>query len=170
MRSHRDIAIATALQSSKRIARFWSKVTKSDGCWTWTPKRISRDGYGDFVVYHEGKRVQIRAHRFSWAIEYGKFPAIRELVCHSCDNPVCVRPSHLFLGTDADNSRDCVRKMRHSYGERNGQAKLTNADVYEIKRRLSIGHKQSSVARDYGISDRHVSDINVGRKWRCIVY
>ena len=93
--------------------RFWSKVRKGDGCWEWAGCRSK--GYGKIALGLEsglpkGKRV-VKAHRVSWLIHFGPIPD-GLFVCHRCDNPPCVRPDHLYLGTCADNSRDMIRKGR----------------------------------------------------------
>jgi HNH endonuclease len=92
--------------------RFWANVQKLDtGCWEWTAGRSSRD-YG--VFWPEGKAGgQVGAHRFSWKLTYGPIPNSL-CVLHRCDNPPCVRPNHLFLGTKGDNSADCTAKGRHA--------------------------------------------------------
>ena len=89
------------------MKRFWDKVEKTDGCWMWTASTFN-DGYGKFKF--EGKNR--RAHRMSWIIENGEIPE-GMLVMHSCDNPLCVNPSHLSLGTPKENTRDMVNKNRH---------------------------------------------------------
>lgn len=86
--------------------RFWSLVRISDGCWEWTGA-LDKDGYGR----HFHRTGAFKSHRYSYEISVGPIPD--ELhVCHHCDNPACVRPDHLFLGTRSDNMRDCMRKGR----------------------------------------------------------
>lgn len=90
------------------VNKFWAKVNKTDGCWEWTGA-TTHNGYGSFTVDGRG----VRAHRYSWRLHYGDDPG-RMLVCHTCDNPKCVRPDHLFLGTTVQNERDKVAKGRHN--------------------------------------------------------
>lgn len=87
--------------------RFWSKVDRSGDCWTWTASR-TRHGYGRIGLGHD--RVET-AHRVSWMLANGPIPE-GVFVCHRCDNPPCVRPDHLFLGTALDNIRDMIAKGR----------------------------------------------------------
>ncbi len=89
------------------LRRFVSKVAKSDGCWLWKGKTMS--GYGTVII----NQHLFRAHRVAWTIAYGPIPD--ELcVCHTCDNPRCVRPSHLWLGTQEENQEDKIRKGRQA--------------------------------------------------------
>jgi hypothetical protein len=88
------------------MKRFWDKVVKTDTCWVWTAS-VNGKGYGSFGY---GGRVQL-AHRVSWQMHCGPIPP-GLCVCHACDNPSCVRPDHLFLGTIKDNNRDRDRKGR----------------------------------------------------------
>lgn len=90
------------------IKRFHTryKINSLTGCWNWVGSKTI-EGYGNFST----RRKQYKAHRFSWEIKFGKIP-IGKLVCHSCDNPSCVNPEHLWLGTDKDNALDKVKKNR----------------------------------------------------------
>ena len=87
--------------------RFWSYVDKSSDCWVWTGYKHHRDKYGHFKV----NNYPVRAHRMSYELEYGSI-SMGYGVCHTCDNPPCVRPDHLFLGTQHDNLKDAYEKGR----------------------------------------------------------
>lgn len=137
--------------------RFWAKVAKSDGCWEWTAARTPMWGYGHIRVGGHTGSIQ-GAHRVSWTLANGPIPPGME-VCHRCDNPPCVRPDHLFLGTGQANSDDKMAKGRDrkALGAANGRAKLTADQVAEIRRRVAAGETQTSVARDFGVNSAHVS-------------
>ncbi len=93
--------------------KFWAKVQKSDGCWVWQGCIVRRYG----VLGHDGK--QVKAHRVAWGLTNGPIPNGLS-VLHKCDNPPCVRPDHLFLGTQLDNMRDCSAKGRSGIRGMNG--------------------------------------------------
>lgn len=140
--------------------RFWQKVRKSDGCWEWTGAVVRTYGY-----FHVGPgRRSARAHRFSYELAYGPIPE-GMLVCHRCDNRACVRPDHLFLGTAKDNYEDARSKSRHSAGERNGVAKLTQSDVDAIRRLLDSGLTKAEIGQRFGVSRTAVFWIAKGRNW-----
>ena len=119
------------------------------------------DGYGHFQ--REGKRWS--SHRLAWVQAYGPIPD-QLFVLHSCDNPPCVNPAHLFLGTAADNHHDAMKKGRNTRGEAIGVSRLTEIEVVEIRRRTARGQPQASVAEDYGVSQSTISDIVTGKIWR----
>jgi hypothetical protein len=140
--------------------RFWAKVERGDGCWTWTASRYTANGYGQFfVAWVNGATVTTTAHRVSWELTHGPIPD-GSWVLHRCDNRSCVRPDHLFLGDHDANMADMARKGR------SGRAKLTAAKVAEVRRRLAVGEKHRTIAADFGVSRSAVTRINSGRIWR----
>jgi len=145
--------------------RFWAKVDKKgpDECWEW--QAAKRDGYG--VIGGEYYGPILRAHRVSWDLANGSIPD-GLCVLHHCDNPGCVNPRHLFLGTKADNIHDMMSKGRAVYvrGEANGGGgKLTESDVYEIRSFLHADYTQKSIAKIYMVSQTMISHINTGKEW-----
>lgn len=146
------------------IRRFWEKteVGGVDDCWEWKVGK-DKDGYGQYWF----KKRPTKAHRASWEIHYGKIPD-GLWVLHHCDNPSCVNPRHLFLGTVLDNNRDTIRKNRkHDVrGELHGGVKLTESQVREIRKKY-IPHEYSTakLAREYSISQPHAWEIVSGRSW-----
>jgi len=142
--------------------RFWLKVDRrgKDECWNWIGG-IGSKGYGVFTL--NGKPIS--AHRFSYQLKTGDLPKDL-LICHTCDNPKCVNPSHLFSGTNADNARDKTAKHRNNSpkGERHGRSKLTESQVIEI-RQLTKTQSLKTIAGKFGISFKHVSAIANFRKW-----
>lgn len=97
-----------------RLDRFWAKVVKGDGCWEWQGAR-DRKGYGVCAI---GNRRTATAHRWLYEQTHGELPD-HIYVCHHCDNPRCVRPDHLFIGTAKDNAHDAIQKGRFRYGFQN---------------------------------------------------
>lgn len=133
--------------------KFWARVDMSSSCWEWTGSKNQR-GYG--VVSHDG-RMQL-CHRVVWQMRFEKIPD-GIFVLHHCDNPGCVNPDHLFLGTHLDNMRDMDRKGRRV----NSNCKLTNADVRTIR---ASSEMQSHLAKRYGISPSVISRIKGGKLWK----
>lgn len=151
--------------------RFWPKVMKPmgwDACWEWGGA-LNPSGYGNFKVY---SYANAGAHRVSYALYYGQSPG-EMLVCHKCDNPMCVNPTHLFLGTVADNTADMVTKGRarngDQRGERNGCAKLSAESVSEIRKLISAGRKNTWIAARYGVTHQLISRIRRGHAWKEMV-
>ena len=143
--------------SAKSLARYWSKVKKTDdGCWEWVGSRQQR---GDGNLRAAGR--DYLAHRVSWEIAHGPIPA-GMLICHHCDNPPCVRPDHLFLGTQADNIRDMFNKGR----SRGSQSKLSAKQVAEIRRARQSGEKVRVLARLYGVHRNTIYALISGRTYK----
>lgn len=140
--------------------RFMSKVSVGDDCWIWTAGRFP-SGYGAFSL----KGRLYRAHRMAFMLFRGEIPP-GLCVCHRCDQPACVNPAHLFLGTNAENSADMVAKHRHAAGVRNGRAKLTEDDVREIRECIREGDSQRHVAQRFGVSQVLVGLIARRKSWR----
>jgi hypothetical protein len=144
--------------------RFWSKVDKSGDCWEWTGA-LDKLGYGDF---RQGQK-HIKSHRVSWELANGKIP---EGICvlHKCDNPPCINPSHLFLGTHADNMQDCTNKGRRSnppvrMGAGNNKAKLDNQKVLEI-REVAGTMSNRAIAAKFNVDPSVIGDVIARRTWR----
>ncbi len=132
-----------------RIAVFWSNVIpiSRNACWLWNGTRHG-DGYGHFKVDGHTEK----AHRVAYELTFGEIPA-GMLVCHSCDNPPCINPVHLFLGTDADNVHDRVQKGRSA-------GKVSLAQAAEIRSLYASGQMtQAAVGRRFGIGQDSVSRI-----------
>lgn len=144
--------------------RFWNKVEKTDGgCWEWQGYK-NYDGYGCFKL--EGKVKH--SHRLAYEELVGTIPE-GLYVLHHCDNPSCVNPNHLFLGTNQDNMTDMVKKGRQSRlkGEKHGRAKLAEEDVIEIRRRVSVGKHgiQTKLGKEFNVSQTLISKIANRQRW-----
>lgn len=135
---------------SRDADRFWRKVRKGRGCWEWISCKGEK-GYGSFGVGHKTKR----AHRFSWEMSKGKIPD-GMCVLHRCDNPRCVRPDHLFLGTPKDNTMDMIRKGRE-------RRKFTDRQIERMCRLLSSGRTSREVALAFGASKSWVATLRSGK-------
>lgn len=153
--------------------RFWSKVEKTPSCWLWTATKLT-SGFPYGMIGTDGTNKL--AHRVSYELAYGGIPEGMN-VLHHCDNPSCVRPDHLFLGTQKENAHDMARKGRrrggfdtiNQDGERNRQAKVTTDMVRAIRRRYAQGDVyQAQLALEYGVSVTTVSQIISRKRWRHI--
>lgn len=143
------------------IAAFWAKVDKggAGGCWLWKAAR-DKWGYGQ----HGVKMRRVQAHRFSYEMTKGPIPK-GMLVLHRCDTPLCVRPDHLFAGTDADNKADSVAKGRHAHGERNSHAKLTEDQVRAVRRDWT-GENKLELAARYNVIPGTIYCAATRRTWK----
>ena len=153
--------------NDRMLSRFWSKVNKTDGCWDWVAGK-DKNGYGRFRIGGRGSSTT-ESHRVSWVISNGINVPSNIFACHSCDNPKCVRPSHLFLGTQKDNMLDMCSKhrSRKQNGELNSHAKLTSKQVKEIREMYVPGIiKQKDIAKIFGISKEYVSAIIRFKTWK----
>lgn len=150
--------------------RFWPKVDTSagpNGCWTWTAHRTAA-GYGQIGA---GKRESglLLAHRVSFELHHGP---VKEgmFVCHRCDNPPCVNPGHLFLGTAEDNSHDAREKgrlvMPRLVGESAAPAVLTERDALQVLARRRRGELLRTLAAEFGVSETTISSIATGKTWK----
>lgn len=147
--------------------KFWDRVDVREPheCWNWIghAQRRSSCGYGLFNVHSRA----MRAHRASWIIHNGTIQR-GQFVCHSCDNRRCVNPSHLFLGTPLDNSRDAASKsrLRPPRGSEQRTAKLAETDIVAILQRRMAGDSISAIARDYDVATSLVVNICQRKAWR----
>lgn len=167
---------------ARLVARFWSKVNKTDGCWLWIGAIRRDNGYGAFMVgsRRDGDKRMDYAHRVSYALAHGPIPS-GMLVRHGCDTPACVKPGHLSLGTQTQNMQDAAERGRTTKGDRHpwrtnpelirrGEghhgAKLTDDQVRAIRQRYSEGGiSQRQLGAQYGIQQGAVSAILRGKKW-----
>ena len=134
-------------------------VVAPNGCWLWS-RPIHVRGYGRIW---DGSKV-VGAHRLSYELHSGPIPS-GLFVCHRCDEPTCVNPEHLFLGTNADNAADCKAKGRTRKGIDHNQAKLTDDAVRSVREALAAGDRQRDIAKRFGVSQRCVSSIHRRVTW-----
>lgn len=130
------------------------------GCWLWTGT-MNSDGYGNFGVKAS---CHAKAHRVSYEIYKGKIPP-GLIVRHKCDNPSCVNPDHLELGTHADNSSDRSKRNRTALGAKNGKSVLKPEQVYSIRSLASVGMSERVIAREIGVHRGTVNAVLSGRTW-----
>ena len=147
------------------IARFWKHTDRAgaDECWIWKASR-RKFGYGQIGIYHDGRIRVVQAHRLSWELHHGMIPD-GLFVCHQCDNPPCVNPAHLFLGTPADNSADAQWKGRTVQIA----PQFTLDQVKDIRRRYRAGETRAAIASSFGVGAHFITPLTLGRygrKWR----
>lgn len=164
---HHDIAIAIDDISIKTAGyadpkeRFWAKVDKTPTCWLWQGAKAS-SGYGICTI--DGKNHS--AHRLSWQwANKGKKIPKGHVLLHKCDNPLCVRPSHLEPGTQQHNVDDRVEKQRSARGKGNGRARLDQDDIKKIKALRETGMTESAIATMFNVGRSTISNILHNRTW-----
>ena len=151
-------------------SRFWTHTVVSDGCWAWVGSVLRKGRRG--VLSVNGKNVT--APRVSWFVHNGEWPPDELFVCHSCDNPNCVNPQHLWLGTGSDNLRDAAKKGRFHLqidstsvqGERHGNAKLNDNLVRQIRGWYKEGLSIRKIANKVGVSRHPIQRVTSGSGWR----
>lgn len=147
--------------------RFWQYVSvgSEDECWEWAAGSRNKSGYGS--IWDNDKKSSIATHRLSYEIHKGEIPA-GLVVMHTCDNPKCVNPKHLVLGTYKDNTQDMLKKGRHTayraFGEDNVRSKLTLEQAKYINAHPELGHKQ--LASMFGVSPNCIRGVRIGRTWK----
>lgn len=159
------------------LDQFMAFVNKTDTCWLWMGAR-SKSGYGKIARTENGKRKHYRAHKLSYLLFKGPIPD-GLWVCHNCvpnrDNPACVNPDHLWLGTPSEDIKDAVKKgtlkppQWDRNGSRNPAAKLTEDLVREIRTKYATGnYTQKRLGKEYGVSQRLTCQIVRGEIWRTV--
>lgn len=158
-------------------ARFHKYTQTGDDCWIWIGLKDTK-GYGRMSISKNNKAVPVFAHRVSWSIHNDSTIPSGMCVCHSCDNPSCVNPDHLFLGTIKDNVQDCINKGRkthppHPAGVDHPEAKFTEDQVREIRkryvRRSGPPTNLVSIAADYGVVYTAIQKIVTGETYKNVV-
>lgn len=147
--------------------RFCQRVSIADdnGCWGFNGCK-DQDGYS-LLTWRRNNKLEQRCHRISWILFRGEIPDGMQ-VLHSCDNPPCVNPAHLFIGTGLDNMLDKTRKGRNNppIGERAGKAILTASKVIEIRQRSASGETGRSLAKAFGVGYKAISKIILRQRWK----
>ena len=169
--------------STADICRLWGKIERRgpDDCW---PYVFAREPTPRPLFWLKSLGRCVLAYRAVWAVEHGEDPS--GLVCHSCDNPICCNPAHLWVGTPKDNSQDCAKKgrqflQRHpdqarwrapgitvnqAKGSRIAMSKLDERQVAAIKARFRAGGRTNEIARAFGVKSCTITHIRTGRTWR----
>jgi hypothetical protein len=147
---------------------FWAKVDKQGPilrpelgpCWLWTGGK-DKDGYGQTKV----KGVCTRAHRYAFYLKHGHYP--KPCGLHRCDTPPCCNPEHIFEGTVSDNNKDARHKGRSRWinGSQVYNAKLTEVEVKQLRKRVAAGEVQRTLAREYGVCPAIVCEIISRKRW-----
>lgn len=161
-----SVVYSTRMQPVIDPAKFWRSVDTTGDCWLWT-RSLSTHGYGQ--QWHNGKLL--RSHRIAWLLTHGPIPH-GQCVCHTCDNPKCCNPRHLFLGTQRENLRDMVAKGRNHVppagswiGTRNVRAKLTPDAVRAIRADYAAGASLRKLSERFGVAHTAIASVLKRRTW-----
>jgi len=143
-------------------ASFWTKVKATPKCWEWNAGHFP-NGYGSFKW--RGKNIQ--SHRIAWQLINGRALRPGEYVLHHCDNANCVRPDHLYTGTQLENMRDKFARGRDRTPRGDGHyiAKLTADQVRHIRQRFASGERNSDLAKEFGVTKATICDLIYRRTW-----
>ncbi len=152
--------------NERLVASLWRNVSFGESCWQWTGK-ITNSGYGQIVRRKDGGVVSWLAHRLAWTLLRGPIPE-GMFVLHKCDNRRCVNSDHLFVGTQADNMRDMVRKGRAKHGAEHAKSKLTEEKVREIRRLRTEGWTLRRLAAHFGVTRDAIWKVSTKSSWRHI--
>lgn len=152
------------IEAKKRFMSYVSIPQNEYDCWLWKGD-IGKDGYGRFEMKVESGYKTHRAHRISYMFFVDSIPDDK-LICHSCDNTLCVNPNHLFLGTNQDNIDDRTKKNRQAKGEKVNTNKLTRQNVYQIREMIEQGYTLQKIASIFGVCDVAISSIKSGKSWK----
>lgn len=154
-----------SIVTRRQIALFEEKIDRSGDCWLWTASTLNT-GYGQFHVGHRssGTLRTTTAHRLAWMLAHPNANIGGLCICHHCDNPLCCRPSHLFIGTHGDNARDRQAKGRGNQcrGEEHAKSYITNDDVRAIR---ASGESNRATGEKYGMGASGISKIKNRRAW-----
>ena len=147
-------------RKSNTLEQFYERINKTETCWLWTGT-VANNGRGVFKINNKLKQ----AHRISYEVHFGEIPQ-GLLVCHKCDNGLCVNPEHLFLGTQQDNINDCVNKNRNAKGSKNWNTKLNEEKVKMIRTAdFSERGSKAKISRELGISQTALNYVISGKNW-----
>jgi len=149
--------------------RLWSgiQINRETGCWDWT-KSLTSSGYGKIYTDSLGRRSKLETvHRLMYKLFIGKIPDHMQ-VCHKCDNKRCVNPTHLYAGTQQDNTNDAKERHLLARGEKNGYAKLTSSQVQQIRVFKLNGMSSRDIGTKFNITQRHANAIIKGNSWNHI--
>lgn len=163
IRRHVGESLDAIVRDAEFLDFLKSRTYRDGECLIWATAKTSA-GYGTIRI----RGVIYGAHRISHLIHNGPLSP-SEFVCHRCDRPSCIEPSHLFAGSPADNSRDMSSKGRSCRGRRNPQSKLTEDDVREIRRLKATGRRTDDLAKMFGVCVSGIGHALSGRNWKHVV-